>query len=84
MILAVSSFESGLAFVEPGDRTFNLAEINALSVEGVPADIGEHGAADDKSGDDESGQDTGPKAHPAEWDEEDAVFAREVDARLIG
>jgi len=53
-------------------------------VEGVPADVGEHGAADDDGGNDEGGKDTGPEAHAAERNEKDIVFAGEVDASLIG
>ena len=43
--------------------------------EGVPADVGEHGAAYYEGGDDEGGEDAGPEAHAAEGNEEDALPA---------
>jgi len=52
-------------------------------MKGVPADVGEHGAAYDERGDDEGGKDTGPEAHAAKRYEQDAVFSSEVDPRLI-
>jgi hypothetical protein len=50
----------------------------------IPSDVGEHGVAYDQRRDDESGKDTGPEAHAAERNEEDAFFSGEVDPCLIG
>ena len=58
-------------------RVFALAE-------GVPANVGEHGAADDEGGNEESGENAGPEAHAAEGNEEDTLPAGEVDAGLVG
>jgi len=52
--------------------------------EGVPADVGEHGAAYNQTGDEEGSEDAGPEAHAAEGNEEDALLAGEIDARLAG
>jgi hypothetical protein len=52
-------------------------------LEGVPADVRKHGAADDKCSDDESGKDTGPEAHAAKGNEQDVLLASKIDAGLV-
>ena len=53
-------------------------------VEGIPADVCEHGAAYDEGSHDECGENAGPESHAAERNKEDVLFAGEVDTRLIG
>jgi len=52
--------------------------------EGVPANVGEHGAPHDESRNEEGGKNASPEAHAAERNEEDALLASEVNARLVG
>ena len=68
-----TSFESQVSESRPQTpiRSTRLERLGL--VEGVPADVGEHGAAYDESGDDEGGEDAGPEAHAAEGNEEDAL-----------
>ena len=51
---------------------------------GTPADVGEHGSADDQERDRERRDDTGPEADATERDEESVLMAGERDSCLVG
>ena len=52
-------------------------------MEGAPADVGQHGAANDERGNRECRQKANPEADAAERDEQRTLMASEREARLV-